>query len=49
MQGSKLSIAEEVEMWWIYEYSRNAGPWEHEGSRVILPVTDVGKHKNNLR
>lgn len=43
-----LSTAEEVEIWWMYECCRNAGVWEHEGGRVILSVTDVGKHKNNL-
>lgn len=48
MQGSKLSIAEEVEMWEMYECSRNAGVWEHERGRVILSVNDIGKHKNNL-
>lgn len=33
----------------MYECSRNAGVWEHEGGRMILSVTDIGKHKSNLR
>lgn len=32
----------------MYECSRNTGAREHEGGRVILSVTDIGKHKNIL-
>lgn len=43
MQGLELDVAEDVEMWQIYNCGRNASIGDREGNRVMPSVTDTGK------